>query len=139
MSEEDEEELGTDAKKTLPLGDYFVEWRRKSTELEVVDSDDDEAEEKESMTDKNLFNVLTKTKLPDVTIEKFPFQLETEMPAFGNLDQKLIISYRITNKTKAKILDIECSLEENEFFSISGNKLARKLEIKALFNDTISK
>ena len=103
------------SKKTSSLGDYFVEWKRKDTE-----ADDRE----ESSAEADLF-VKTKIKLPEIVIESFPFLIEAKLPTFGHLEQHLTVTYTIKNKTQAQILDLECNLDENEFFSIGGSKLVR--------------
>lgn len=120
-----------DSKKKLNLGDYLIEWRRSTSE------EDEENESDCELNDKLC--VLTRIRLPDVSVEVFPFLIETSMPSYGKLDEQIVISYRIKNKTQANVLDLECNLTENEYFSIAGNKLVilninffkSKLELKS--------
>lgn len=76
----------------------------------------------------NVFNeenqyAITKYVLPNISAEKFPFLIEAKLPSYGWLGNEFAISYEITNKLE-KVLEIECSLDENEYFGLAGKKLA---------------
>ena len=108
----------TEAKKKINLGDYLIEWRRSTSE------DDEEIELENELNDKLC--VLTRIKLPDINVELFPILIETNLPSYGKLDEQLVINYKIRNKTETNVLELECNLTENEYFSIAGNKLVYK-------------
>lgn len=125
-------------KKPLALGEYLIDWRRlnpcKFTKSESQciksDSDDDKTESHQKDECKeDLFYSETMVKLADIRMEAFPFLIETSMPTFGTLEKHLTVVYTIKNKTRFSMLDIECTLEENEFFSISGNKLVSPYQL----------
>ena len=114
-----------DTMNKCSLGEYLIEWRRVVSKKNFNDSFDCNEDEAESnLNDK--YNVITRIKLPEINVEFFPFLIETSLPSYGHLDEQLVISYLIKNKTDTNILDIECTLNENEFFSIGGNKLVFK-------------
>ena len=88
------------------------------------DDDDDDTEiedEIEESEDKKLY-VTSKQPLPDIFLEKFPLFVETILPSYGTLDSNFTVINRIKNNSKT-LLSLECSLEDNAFFSIGGNKL----------------
>ena len=116
------------------LGDYYVEWRRRSivtientgkAKEEDNDDDDDEDDDENAMCDQEdaLFHVKTSIALPHVDVESFPFLIEPRMPTFGTMHRQLDIVYSIRNLSETRLLDIECRLDENEFFSIAAKKL----------------
>jgi len=131
--------------KIPTLGDYFIEWRRKSflgSKLnESKQSSDSESDSEESDTESNIpnrqtndfFNVKTKIVLPEITAERFPFYIDTIMPACGSMTEPLIIVYKIHNKIDT-FLDIECNLEQNEFFALAGKKM-----VTIIFKDCYNK
>ena len=126
-------------KKLLNLGEYSIEWRRrnpcyfKNCNQSISEESEDEESDEEEITMDNFYTT-TKIKLPELNIEGFPFLIEAFLPSHGNLDKHIQIVYKIKNKTRFSILDIECNLEENEFFSISGNK---QETIQILPNDSV--
>lgn len=114
------------ALKLASLGHYFVEWRRTdNSELNEDDNNDDEENDQNLNENIDWLNVLTKTVLPELNVESFPFIVETKLPSFGCLDQQLELTYKIKNKCYSQILDVECTLDENEYFSIAGKKLVK--------------
>lgn len=122
----------SDLKNFYNLGEYLIEWRRtrphiirnKVDESVCKDSDEeDDVTNDEVESNNNVFYTNTIVNLPQVNIESFPFLIETNLPTHGALDRHLTIVYKIRNKTNYSVLDIECTLDENESFSIAGNKL----------------
>lgn len=113
------DETSDELKSIRSLGEYVVEWRRKSGE--VTDNEDNDEEIKISQQ-MDVFNVKSKIGLPEVKLETFPFLIEADMPTFGTLDKELRVSYVIKNKMSNHAIDLECMIDENEFFSISGKK-----------------
>ena len=117
--------------KLLNLGEYFLTWKRKnmlrndgienSKEEKSIESTKDENKKEESYENK-IFYVTLKQSLPEISIEKFPLFVETIIPACGTLDGNFTIVNKIKNNSK-KLLNLECSVEDNTFFSIGGNKL----------------
>ena len=71
----------------------------------------------------DLFNVRTKIVLPEISAEPFPFLIEASIPTYGSLSEPLKINYKIYNKTQTQTLDLECTLEQNEYFALSGKKM----------------
>lgn len=133
------------AKKLLNLGEYSIDWRRRNpcyfndTNESFNEESEDEEDDAEEATNemesvRNLFYTTTRIKLPGVNLEGFPFLVEATLPSHGNLDKHIQIVYKIKNKTRFNVLDIECSLEENESFSISGNK---QETIQIMPNDSV--
>jgi hypothetical protein len=114
------------AQKPASLGEYLVEWRRKgsSANNKTVTEDSDDEENEQIAAELDVFNVKTKIALPELKLETFPFLIETKIPTFGTLDKELRLTYFIKNKLQSQALDIECILDENEYFSISGKKMA---------------
>jgi hypothetical protein len=125
--------------KIASLGDYHVNWRRKRTHMIVEnssnnkneidmdsDNEDEDDEHEESSSYFDTMNVQTKLLLPEVNIEFFPFFVKADLPTFGCLNENLTIIYTIRNRLDSQILETECSIDENEFFSISGKKLVTK-------------
>ena len=115
-------------KKLCNLGEYMIEWRRRSPYNTDTDNDSDsdsdsESANAESELANDLFYTLTEVKMPEISIEPFPFLIETSLSSHGTLEKQLTIVYTIINKTRYSMLDIECTLEENDQFSIGGNKL----------------
>ena len=114
-------------RKLCSIGEYAIEWRRKNptlhTDTNQMSSSESDEEEETNDDNRNILNTHTAVKLPDINIESFPFLIETNLPTHGSLDKHLTINYKIKNKTKYSVLDLECMLDENEFFSITGNKL----------------
>jgi hypothetical protein len=110
-----------DPKKKCDIGEYLIEWRRAASSLifKYAEAENDDLEDLEN----DKFTMTTRIKLPTINVEFFPFLIETNFPASGSLDEKLVIQYKIKNITESKILELECTLNENEFFSIAGNKL----------------
>jgi hypothetical protein len=102
-------ENDTKIKKVIELGEYAVEWRRQ----QVVEKD------------KEILFMESKVKFPSINVDvSFPILIEPiEFPSHGFVDKPNTIVYKIINKISTNILDIECTLTENEQFSISGNKL----------------
>ena len=88
------------------LGEYFVEWRRS-----VVTGSDSE----------DLFTEI-KANLPDIKIKVFAFHIETITPPFAYIDEDFQVINKIKNCSN-KPLNLECSLEDSEFFSIAGDKM----------------
>jgi hypothetical protein len=124
--------------KLPSIGDYHIDWRRKKKNKVQAkrntedggddddDDDDDDDEEDENEPSESIVNpmtVQTKILLPEIAVEFFPFLVKADMPTFGCLNENLTITYIIHNRLQAQILDIECVLEENEFFSLSGKKM----------------
>ena len=112
------------------MGEYLLEWRRQNTcnllsNLSADESDDgDEMNTGHGECEKNsMFYTTTQIKLPDINFESFPFAIEPSLPSHGASDKHVTVVYTIRNKTRFSILDLTCTLDENEFFSISGNKL----------------
>ncbi len=124
--------------KITTLGDYLIEWRRKNfygsklNESKQSSDSDLDAEETDSESEisskkaDDFFNVKTKIILPEITAEKFPFFIESIMPTCGSMNEPLTIIYKIHNKTQT-YLDIECNLEQNEYFALSGKKMVSYL------------
>lgn len=123
----------SDLKNVCDLGEYSIEWRRtrpyiireRADVSLCIDSEneDDEILSDETESNSSMFYTSTNIKLPRVNTEQFPFLIETNLPTHGTLDRHLTIVYTIRNKTDYSVLDIECTLDENESFSIAGNKL----------------
>jgi hypothetical protein len=137
---DDDKEANAATSETLTkipcLGDYFIEWRRrkilnknsisdKKTQVDQ-DHDDSDDEEEESENSYDIFNVRTKIVLPEISAEPFPFLIEASIPTYGSLSEPLKINYKIFNKTQEQMLDLECTLEQNEYFGLSGKKLVIK-------------
>ena len=129
---------GNNEIKLSTIGDYFIEWHRKASsivqlnnadallsELDSENDDDDQESEncEQSFHIDSLFSVKTRLVLPEINVEFFPFFVRSELPMFGCLNENLTIIYTIENRTESQMLDFECSLDENEYFSISGKKL----------------
>ena len=70
--------------------------------------------------------MISKIALPEVKLESFPFLIEAKLPTFGTLDKELRVTYEIKNKSNTHAIDLECILDENEYFSIAGKKLVNK-------------
>ena len=134
---ENTDSSSTATKWSNKLGDYYVEWRRRSIvtiantgEAKEEDNDDDDDDDEDD--DENamcgdqedaLFHVKTSIALPHVDVESFPFVIEPRMPTYGTMHRQLDIVYSIRNLSETRLLDIECRLDENEFFSIAAKKL----------------
>ena len=93
------------------------------------DSEEDIGAEAEITANKTIdsnssFNVQTKIILPEIGADRFPFLIETLMPTCGSVTESLTIVYKICNKTNS-YLDIECSLEQNEYFAFAGKKMVK--------------
>lgn len=121
----------TKKQSIINLGEYVVEWRRisespfgENNENRKIDL---EGSEKDSEKPTDIFYVKSKSILPDVEIEPFPFHIEAKLPPYGMLDQELNIVYVIKNNSISKAIELECMLDENDYFSISGKKLVNKL------------
>ena len=133
--------------KLPTIGDYFIEWKRKNvlsiaekkensdTDTDTETEDDDEentdtkAPSKVESDSEDCFNVKTKIALPEISAEPFPFLVEAVTPTYGSLAEQLTIVYKIFNKTNT-YLDIECSLEQNEFFALAGKKMVTFVQQK---------
>ena len=124
-----------DSKNKCNIGEYLIEWRRAASSL-IFKYEEAENDEAEDLEDDKL-TMITRIKLPTINVEYFPFIIETNLPASGALDEKLVIQYRIKNKTESNILELECTLNENEFFSIGGNKLVIFIITKLIFKKTL--
>lgn len=116
----------------VDLGEYFIEWRRQKIlkhNFENDDGHDENEEDEENFIENNqdikadLFNVKTRIALPEINIKSFPFLIEATLPTHGCLNEPLTIKYRIKNHISKQVLDLDCTLDENEYFSISGKKL----------------
>jgi hypothetical protein len=91
--------------------------------IRFSDEDDTELDLIEEESEENRkFYVTLKQNMPVVNIEKFPLYIETKLPAYGSLDSNFTVINRIKNNSK-KLVSLECSLDDNAFFSIGGNKL----------------
>jgi len=119
-------------RQLVNIGEYLVEWCRRSllSDNESEDEYEDSYTGAEELEASALFYITTEVGLPEINIEAFPFVIETSLPKYGTLDKHVTAVYKITNKTRYSVIDIECTLDENEFFSISGNKLVRFEKIK---------
>ncbi len=124
-NENEEIKLEKLTNKRLILGEYFIEWRRKLILKHNNDDDDDNDEDDEESDDNKseIFNVKTSIDLPKINIYSFPFLIEPTLPTHGYLNEPMTIKYKIKNQISTQVLDLDCTLDENEFFSISGKKL----------------
>ena len=125
-AEQNTDSSSTSTKWSNKLGDYYVEWRRRSIltiantgeakEDDDNDDDDDEDDDENAMCgdqEDALFHVKTSIALPHVDVESFPFLIEPRMPTYGTMHHQLDIVYRIRNLSETRLLDVECRLEEN--------------------------
>jgi hypothetical protein len=93
-------------KQDSSLGDYLIEWKR---------SHEDEI---------NEFYTQTIFKLPSIVLNNFPLFVDSILPSYACMNSNFTIENRLKNNSN-RVISIECSLEDNEYFSISGNKLER--------------
>lgn len=104
-----------------------LEWKRANQEIELDNQQEINEDDLEERTDNDEiidgFCTITKHILPQISAEKFPFVIDAKLPSFGWLGKEFAINYEIRNKLEA-VLEMECTLEENENFGIAGKKLA---------------
>lgn len=89
-------------KKDSSIGDYIIEWKRADNES-------------------NQFYTQTVIKLPNLVLNNFPLYINSIVPSHASMDSNFTIKNSIKNNSN-KVVKIECSLEDNEYFSICGNK-----------------
>ncbi|CAF0724301.1 unnamed protein product [Brachionus calyciflorus] len=119
----------SDSKK-VPLGELVLKWKRRNLgsifDTKEIDEDiETDSESNDDLKQDDLTDELiveTRFPLPEVLAEPFPFIIESELPDYGWLGKEFNLNYKIINKTQS-VLEIECSLSENEFFAISGKKM----------------
>lgn len=103
-----------------------MEFKRSNekTELDQLEISEDELKERGENDDTaNSFCSVIKHILPQISAEKFPFIIDAKLPTFGWLGKEFSINYEIRNKLE-EVIEIECTLVENEYFGIAGKKLA---------------
>jgi len=128
----DKNQENFNSKKLFNVGEYLIEWRRRDllSDNENEDDNDDSCVCDEEPEARSLFYIRSEVKLPEIKIEAFPFLIEANLPKYGTSDKHVTVVYKIKNKTHYSLIDIECSLDENDFFSISGNKMVKSDWIK---------
>jgi hypothetical protein len=115
----------TNNAKSCQLGEYVLEWKRVSNDGEQDQDNSDEQKNRSvhKKQDDEKFFTSSIINLPLVSVEFFPLYIETSLPTHGNLNEHFTLVYKLNNKLKSQVLDLECSLDENEYFSIAGNRL----------------
>jgi hypothetical protein len=117
--------------KVCQLGRYFVEWKRKrildlnrtgnqdddnDVDDDTICCDDDEPKPGDE------FFVNLKISLPEINVRLLPFYIENILPPYGCLNTSFTVVNQIKNNTD-KRLNLECAIDDNDAFSLSGNKL----------------
>jgi hypothetical protein len=139
VAENNNNELNFAENKLIKLdgiGEYFIEWKRRvqigysnssspaAVQNESDLDDDDEDDESDENDDDNHHHLLVKTRLnlPEINVYFFPFHIQASIPSYACMNQTIHVTYSIQNRTQNQTLDLECNLDENEFFSLSGKK-----------------
>lgn len=116
--------------KKYKIGEFYYLWKREDM-ISLKESKEQKKKPKyvngmrvedEESEEERKFYVTTKVAVPEITIEKFPLYIETVLPAYGTLESNFTVINKIKNNSN-RLLNLECKIDDNLYFSIGGNKL----------------
>ncbi|XP_066936238.1 trafficking protein particle complex subunit 11-like [Clytia hemisphaerica] len=84
--------------KTLQMGRYLVNWKRRSSKKVVT----------------------TKVNLPNVNVEFIPFFVEATIPPYGRMQECMLCHYTVYNHTN-RVLEVEVVVKASGAFMLAGS------------------